>query len=62
MWLTRSMAGSAPGDLALELLAIPNAGFSEVHAPTTAFVEPHAEADSAPPVRVPRARKTPISE
>jgi hypothetical protein len=48
MWLTRSMAGSAsggltwdqpgavvevPDDLALELLAIPGAGFAEVAAP-----------------------------
>jgi len=77
MWLTRSMAGSAPGnltwhqpgdvvevpdDLALELLAIPDAGFSEVHAPDVPAADSDVEADAAPPARTPRTRKTPVSE
>lgn len=85
MWLTRSMAGSAPGGLvwdrpgavvevpdsvALELLAIPSAGFAEVAAPDAEpeqseeaqADQPDAEAEEPAPKRTTRARKTPVAE
>lgn len=88
MWLTRSMAGSAsggltwdkpgavvevPDELALELLAIPGAGFAEVTAPEIELEPKQAEepspdteqgdAEPNPPAakRAPRARK-PVAE